>query len=158
MSPPILGERAPGVAAAAAASEVAFAAGRADRERARLRCRLQAHILNFFKPVPRLRLRDEQRAKEAAAVAQGRGQRHVASHLAWGCSNVLSMGLQQCVEHGGAAGKGFGWGHDQGLVGACWFKAASRMKVARGGCGMGGRRAWHGLRLLNPTCVCLTQQ
>jgi hypothetical protein len=59
--PVILGERAPGVAAAAAASEVAFAAGRADRERARLRCRLQAHILNFFKP-----------RAEAVAAAAGR--------------------------------------------------------------------------------------
>jgi hypothetical protein len=91
MSPPIiLDERAPGVAAAAAASEAAFAAGRADRELARLA--ILNSILNFFKPVPRAeavaaaagrqaeqRALREQRAKEVAAVAK-RGQRQVASH------------------------------------------------------------------------------
>ncbi len=64
MSPPILGERAPGVAAAAAASEAAFAAGRADRERARLALQAPSHFqAHFFKPMPRA---------EAVAAAAGR--------------------------------------------------------------------------------------
>jgi hypothetical protein len=66
--PVILGERAPGVAAAAAVSEAAFAAGRADRERARLALQAsskleEASLLNFFKVVPRA---------EAVAAAAGR--------------------------------------------------------------------------------------
>jgi hypothetical protein len=73
----LLDERAPDIAAAAAASEAAFAAGhRLAAGWLQAGCRLQA-ILNFFKPVPRAEavaaaagrqaeqraLRDEQRAK-----------------------------------------------------------------------------------------------
>jgi hypothetical protein len=103
-------ERANSVAAAA--SEAAFAAGRADRKRATLALQASSKLkeasnLNFLKPVPRAeavaaaeqRALREQRAKEAAAVAKERGQRQPTG----GQCKSLSMGVQQCAEHGGAA-------------------------------------------------------